>query len=144
VSALEEPSEDRRSGLLRAAADELLERLGALSDLTRAAGSTTLGALPGPMQGAATDVLSSLRGLVMQVPPPTSAVELFLEEVKAKRALVQAMQVQLASFDSQLEVMERSLAPLHAWGRHWSAVQGGLAEALRSHDDRGDPPAGAE
>ena len=127
---MDEPSEDRRSGLLRAAAEEVLERLGTLADLTRTASSSTLGALPGPVQGAATDVLSSLRGLVEQVPPPTAAVELFLEEVKAKRALVQAMQVQLASFDNQLELMERSLAPLHAWGRHWSAVQGGLAEAL--------------
>ena len=125
-----EPSQDRSSRFLRAAADEFLDRLGALAELTRTAGSSTLGALPGPVQGAATDVLSSLRGLVDQVPPPTAAVELFLEELKAKRALVQAMQVQLASFDSQLEVMERSLAPLHAWGRHWSAVQGGLAEAL--------------
>ena len=138
-----EPSEDRRSGLLRSAADELLERLGTLADLTRTAGSTTLGALPGPVQGAATDVLASLRGLVEQVPPPTAAVELFLEEVKAKRALVQAMQVQLESFDSQLEVMERSLAPLQAWGRHWSAVQGGLAEALHAHDETPGPHAGA-
>ena len=127
---MEEPSQDRRAGLLRAAGEELRDRLAALADVARRAGATTLGALPGPLPRAAADVLSSVRDLLEQVPPPTAAVELFLEEVKAKRALVQALQVQLASFDAQLEVMERSLAPLHAWGQQWSAVQGGLADAL--------------
>ncbi|HWH28071.1 MAG TPA: hypothetical protein VNU26_03755, partial [Mycobacteriales bacterium] len=80
---------------------------------------------------AAGDVLASLRSLVEQVPPPAAAIDLFLEEVKAKRALVQALQAQLASFESQLEVMERSLEPLQAWGRQWSAVQDGIADVLR-------------
>jgi hypothetical protein len=135
---VDEPPQDRTSGLLRLATEELLERLRTLADLTRSAGSSTLGALPGPLPGAAGDVLSSLRRLAEQAPPPTAAIDLFLEEIKAKRALVQALQVQLASFDSQLDVMQRSLEPLQAWGRQWSAVQEGLLDALRlpgAHDD---------
>ncbi len=138
-----DPPRDRRPGLLRGAADELLERLQTLADLTRSAGASTLSALPGPLPSAATDVLSSLRRLVEQAPPPTVAVDLFLEEVKAKRALVQALQVQLASFETQLDVMERSLTPLQAWGRQWSAVQGGLLDALSPRREQGPSAAGS-
>jgi hypothetical protein len=137
---VDEQPQDRPPGLLRGATEELLERLRTLADLTRSAGSSTFGALPGPLPGAAGDVLSSLRRLVEQAPPPTAAIDLFLEEVKAKRALVQAMQVQLASFDSQLEVMERTLEPLHAWGRQWSALQEGMMDALRLPGAQDDHP----
>lgn len=137
---MDETSHARRAGLLRGATEELLERLRTLAELTRSAGATTMGALPGPLPGAAGDVLASLRSLVEQAPPPTAAVDLFVEEVKAKKALVQALQVQLASFESQLDVMERSLAPLQAWGRQWSAVQEGILEVFPSTRDRADGP----
>jgi len=127
---VDEPPPERREGLLQAATDELLERLRTLGDLTRSVGSTTLGAVPGPLPRAAADVLGSIRSLVDQVPPPTAVVDVFAEEVKAKRALVQAMQVQLASFDKQLELLEQSLGPLQAWGRQWAAVQHGVADVL--------------
>jgi hypothetical protein len=127
---VDEPSPERREGLLQAATDELLDRLRTLGDLTRSVGSTTLGAVPGPLPRAAADVLGSIRSLVDQVPPPTAVVDVFAEEVKAKRALVQAMQVQLASFDKQLELLEQSLGPLQVWGRQWAAVQDGVAEVL--------------
>ena len=112
--------------VLRAAADELFDRVRALSEVMRSAGGTALGA---PL--AAGDVLSSLRSVVEQAPPPTVALDLLLEEVRAKRSLVQAMQVQLASFDSQLEVLERSLHPLHEWGKQWSRLQATLGASLR-------------
>jgi len=131
VLTVEDPAQDRAAGLLRAASEELIDRLRALADLTRSTGAGSLGALPGPLPTVAGDVLASLRSLVEQVPPPAAAIDLFLEEVKAKRALVQALQAQLASFESQLEVMERSLEPLQAWGRQWSAVQDGIADVLR-------------
>jgi hypothetical protein len=136
---VDEPPQDRAAGLLRGATEELLERLRTLADLTRSAGTTTLGALPGQLPGAAGDVLTSLRRLVEQAPPPVAAIELFLEEVKAKRALVQALQAQLASFDSQLDVMQRSLEPLQAWGRQWTAVQEGLLDVLRLPGAEDDP-----
>lgn len=140
MTQVDEPSQDRRSWLFTTAADELLDRLKALGELTRSAGNSTLGALPNPVPRAAADVLSSLRGVVDQVPPPTAAVDLFLEEVKAKKALVQALQVQLASFENQLDVMERSLAPLQAWGRQWSSVHEVLLDALGPRSDGNDPP----
>ena len=127
---MKDESEQPQS-MLRAAADELFDRVRALSDVMRSAGGTALGAVGTPLPLAAADVLSSLRSVVEQAPPPTAALDLLLEEVRAKRALVQAMQVQLKSFESQLEVLERSLQPLHEWGKQWSRLQATLGTALR-------------
>ncbi len=108
---MDEP--EQRQNMFRAAADDLSNRVRALTDAVLSASGSAIGAVGGPVPAAAADVLSSLRNVVEQAPPPTAALELLLEEVRAKRALVQAMQTQLASFDSQLEVLERSLQPLH-------------------------------
>lgn len=123
---------DQPQSMLRAAADELFDRVRTLSDVMRSAGGTALGAVGNaPLPLAAADVLSSLRSVVEQAPPPTAALDLMLEEIRAKRALVKAMQVQLASFESQLEVLERSLQPLHEWGKQWSRLQATLGASLR-------------
>ena len=122
---------EQSQGMFRAAADELFDRVRALSDVMRSASGTALGAVGAPLPMAAADVLSSLRSVVEQAPPPTAALDLLLEEVRAKRSLVQAMQVQLASFDSQLEVLERSLHPLHEWSKQWTRLQATLGTSLR-------------
>ncbi len=122
---------EQPQSMVRAAADELFDRVRALTDVMRSASGTALGAVGGPLPLAAADVLSSMRSVVEQAPPPTAALDLLLEEVRAKRSLVQAMQVQLASFDSQLEVLERSLQPLHEWSKQWSRLQATLGASLR-------------
>ena len=132
---MDEP--EQRQNVFRAAADDLFDRVRALSDAVRSASGSAIGAVGGPVPAAASDVLSSLRNVVEQAPPPTAALELLLEEVRAKRALVQAMQVQLSSFDSQLEVLERSLQPLHEWGKTWSRLQTALGSTLRPVRSRG-------
>ena len=126
----DESSGERQFPLLRGAAEELAERLRTFTELVRSTSGAAMGALPGPVPSAAADVVSSIRGLVEQAPPPTAAIDMLYEEVKAKRAMVQALQVQLTSFDTQLETLERSLAPLHAWGRQWAGLQSALGEAL--------------
>jgi len=43
---------------------------------------------------------------------------------------IQALQAELGALDRQLEVLERSLGPLKAWGRQWDRLQHSLTESL--------------
>jgi hypothetical protein len=126
---------DRLSGRMGRAADDVLARLRALAQIAVASGDSSRESLAAALSSASSDVVGSVRDLVMQVPTPTVPVDLLIEEIRAKRALVEAMQVQMASFASQLEVLERSLAPLQSWGRQWSSVQDGIADLLRTQPD---------
>lgn len=125
--------DDAMARLIRSAAEDVLNRTRAFADLLRTTGGTGLnaiGALSAPVPRAFGDVVSSLQGLMEQAPGPGAQLDMFLQEVHAKRAMVQAPQTQLASFDSQLEILERSLAPLRVWGQQWTSVQSSLAETL--------------
>jgi hypothetical protein len=115
---------------LRSAVDQLVEHARRLAESVRDAGSAAVGAAP-PLPAAAGDVLQSLRAMLDSAPSPTAAVDVLAEEVRAKRALVRAMQEQLASFDTQLELFERSLVPLQEWGRQWSRLQSAVSAPLR-------------
>ena len=131
-------------GFLRAASEEVLERTRAVADVLMQTGQGALGAAPVPRVVA--DLLSSVTHLVGQVPAPAAQLDLFLQEVTAKRAMVHAMQSQLTSFDSQLEILERSLQPLQEWGRQWTSAQESLLAATRllqppgSRGTAGPPP----
>jgi hypothetical protein len=118
------------AGFVRAASEELFEQASALADLLRRAGSGAVAELPGPLPAAATEMLGSMRRVVENVPAPTAPLDMLMQEIVAKRALVRAMQEQLASFDAQLEVFERSLVPLHEWSRQWEHLQASLLEPL--------------
>lgn len=129
----EAKSEDPVSRMIRGAADDLINRTRAFADLVRSTSGTglnALGAMSSPVPRAFGDVVSSLQGMMEQAPGPGAQLEMFMQEVHAKRALVQALQTQLASFDTQLEILERSLEPLRVWGQQWSSVQNSLAETL--------------
>ncbi|MCW2715827.1 MAG: hypothetical protein JWN88_2874, partial [Frankiales bacterium] len=63
-----------------------------------ASGDSSRESLAAALSSATSDVFGSVRDLVMQVPTPTVPVDLLIEEIRAKRALVEAMQVQMASF----------------------------------------------
>lgn len=123
---------DGRTGNpLRAAFEEFIERTRSAAEEVISAGGSTFGAVAPAVPGLVTDLLGSLQGLVDEAPAPLAAVELFVEEVKAKRALVQALATQLMSFDRQLEVMERSLAPLQVWAEQWESMRGSVSDRLR-------------
>ncbi len=126
-------SDDAVTRMMRSAAEDVLHRTRAFADLVRSTGGTglnALGALSAPVPRAFGDVVSSLQGLMEQTPGPGAQLEMFLQEVHAKRAMVQALQSQLASFDNQLEILERSLEPLRVWGQQWTSVQTSLAETM--------------
>lgn len=119
-----------RHGLLHATVDLFVDRTRALVEATTAAGAGALGAMPEPVPATVTGMLTSLRHLVEQVPPLTAEFEVLVQEVHAKRLSIQALQGELAALDAQLEVFERSLAPVEAWARQWNRMRSSLTDAL--------------
>lgn len=121
-----------RSGLLQSAMEEFLEHARAVAALVGSMGSGALGAIPEPVPVAVTRMLTSLQQLVEQAPPLTAELNVLLEEVHAKRLTVQALQAELAAFDSQLGVLEKSLAPLEVWAHQWGRLRRSLTNTLNS------------
>ena len=119
-----------RHGLAQSAADLLLERTRALVELMGAAGSGALGVVPEPVPATVTRMLTSLRHFVDQAPPLTAEIDVLVQEVHAKRLSIQALQGELSALDAQLEVLERSLAPVEAWARQWNRMRTSLVDAL--------------
>jgi hypothetical protein len=117
-------------GISRRTADEVRERIRVLADAVRSTAGRPLGALGAPVPVVG-ELATSLQRLVEGVPTPVAQLELLLQEIKAKRAMVRAFQEQLTSFDKQLEVLERSLEPMREWGARWSSVQEAMSDSLR-------------
>lgn len=90
-----------RHGLLQPAIDGFLEGTRALAGLVGTAGTGALDAMPGTVQSTVTRMLSSLQQLA-----------------------------ELAAFDHQLDVLERSMAPLQTWSHQWNRMRQSLTENL--------------
>lgn len=127
-----ENRDTHRNGLLQGAMEELLHRTRVVVNLLGSAGSGALDVLPEPVPAAAARMLVALQRLLDQVPPVASQLDVLVQEVHAKRMTVQALQAELAAFDHQLEVLEKSLAPLESWTRQLSRMRKTLAETLDS------------
>lgn len=117
-------------GLLHSTVDLFVERTRAVVEGVTAAGAGALGAMPDPVPAAVTGMLTSLRQLVEQAPALTAEFEVLVQEVHAKRLSIQALQAELAALDTQLGVLERSLAPVEAWARQWNRLRSSLTDAL--------------
>jgi hypothetical protein len=117
-------------GLVQAAADLVLDRARAVVELVGAAGSGALGSLPEPVPAAAGRLLASVRDLVDQMPTVTAEVDVVVKELHAKRLSIQALQAELAALDGQLELLERSRAPLEAWSGQWNRIRDSLSDTL--------------
>lgn len=127
-----ENRDTHRNALLQGAMEELLHRTRVVVNLLGSAGSGALDVLPEPVPAAAARMLVALQRLLDQVPPVASQLDVLVQEVHAKRMTVQALQAELAAFDHQLEVLEKSLAPLESWTRQLSRMRKTLAETLDS------------
>ena len=125
-------------GLVHSTVDRFLERTRAVAELMATASTGALGALPAPVPAAVTKMLASLRQLADQMPPLTAELEVLVSEVHAKRLSIQALQAELTALDGQLDVLERSLAPVQAWSRQWNRMRRALSETLAMTE----PPAG--
>lgn len=91
-----------------------------------------MGAVPNLVPDSVSRMLLALQQLVEMVPQLTAEVDVLMEAVHAKRLTLQALQAELASFDNQLGLLEKSLSPLKTWTDQWSRVQGALSDTLGS------------
>lgn len=97
------------------------------------AGGSVVGVTPQPLRHA----LATMARSVDQLPSVAAQVDVLLQEVHAQRLGLQAVQAELAALDSQLAVLEHSLAPVAAWGHQTSRLRTSLADALEQlPDDR--------
>jgi len=118
-------------GLLQSAMQEFLERTRAVAVLVGSVGSEALGSMPEPVSATFTRMLGSLEQLFDQAPPLTAEFDALIEQIHAQRLTLQALQAQLAAFDHQLGVLEKTLAPLEGWAHQWSRMRQSLTETLQ-------------
>jgi hypothetical protein len=137
-----EEGETHRNGLLQSAMDEFVARTRAVANLVGTVGSGALGAMPEPVPTTVSRMLNSLQQLVDQAPPFTAEFDVLVEELHAQRLTVQALQAELTAFDHQLEVIEKSLAPLESWAHQWTRLRRSLTETLSTAAPESAPPTG--
>ena len=133
--------ETHRYGLLQSAMEELLERTRDVANLVGSVGSGALGALPEPVPATLSRMMKSLQQLIEQAPAFTAEFDVLIEELHAQRLTVQALQAELSAFDHQLDVLEKSLAPLENWTHQWTRLRQSLTETLHPEAPQpGSPP----
>ena len=124
--------ETHRNGLLQSAMDEFVAGTRAVANLVGSVGGGALGALPEPVPATVNRLLKSLQQLAELVPPFIAEFEVLVEELHAQRLTVQALQAELSAFDHQLDVLEKSLAPLESWTHQWARLRQSLTETGNS------------
>lgn len=122
--------EAQRRGLLKSAIEDFLEGTRSLANLIGSVGSGALGAIPEPLPATVNRMLGSLQQIIEQAPPFTAELDILLQELHAKRLSLQALQAELTAFDHQLEVLEKSLAPMNSWTHQWTRLRESLSETL--------------
>ncbi|MFP5346685.1 MAG: hypothetical protein ACLGIA_06635 [Actinomycetes bacterium] len=127
----------RESRLLRAALDEFLERTRGIADFVASTGGGAIGAVPAVLPPAVTGMVSSFQRLAERLPAPTAQLDMFVQEIRAKRAIVRALMEQLEAFEQQLDVLEKSLEPLQSWSHQWGELRTSVLDAVRHRDGTG-------
>jgi hypothetical protein len=123
-------SDSAPHGILQSTAEVLRDRTLALVDLMTAAGSGTVAVLPKPVTGAVTRLVAALGEVADQAPPITAELDVLADELHAKRLSIQALRAELGALDGQLEVLEKSLAPVLSWSHQWDRARRSLVDAV--------------
>jgi len=106
-----------------------LDQLKQFTDMIQAAGTIPWTDTAGrPGTELAREVLEHMRSMAEHTPAPTAHLDTFLQELRAKRALIGALQMQLTAFEQQMDILEQALKPLHEWGQEWSTVQRAITD----------------
>ena len=117
-----------------------LDQLKQFTDMTQAAATTPWTDTAGrPGTELAREVLEHMRSMAEHTPAPTAHLDIFLQELRAKRALIGALQLQLTAFEQQMDILEQALKPLHEWGQEWSTVQRAITDTFVPPDAQLDP-----
>lgn len=115
----------------RTATQLFLDRLKQFTDMIQAAGTTSWTDTAGrPGTELAREVLEQMRSMVEYAPAPIAHLDTFLQELRAKRALIGALQLQLTAFEQEMDILEQALKPLHDWGQEWSTVQRAITDTF--------------
>ena len=114
----------------RVASEVFLGQLRMVSELTAAPGMTGWMAAGVPGARIAEGMLEYMRSMAEQAPAPTAQLDTFLQEVRAKKALIGALRLQLAAFEQQMDLLEQTLGPLQQWAEEWSQLQQAIIDAL--------------
>jgi hypothetical protein len=118
-------------GIVHSATDRFLSSTqGLVEQVTQAGGAGAQAVVPGTVLASAHHMLVSMRKVVESAPQVGAELEIVLKEIHAKRLTIQAMTAERAVLDDQLEILERSLAPLQAWSTQWSRVRHTLLHSL--------------
>jgi hypothetical protein len=124
------PEANPAGSQLWATTDLMLQQLRAYADLATGASVRALSGAAGPGTDMARGMLNSLQELAQQAPAPAAQLDVFLSELRAKRALIGAMQLQLTAFEQQLEQLEKTLLPIQEWGQQWTAIRSSLLNVV--------------
>jgi hypothetical protein len=125
-------------GMVHSATDRFLSSTRMLAEqVAQAGGAGAQAVVPESVLSSASHMLQNMRNAVESAPQVGAELEIVLKEIHAKRLTIQAITAELDVLDDQLKILERSLAPLQAWGAQWSRVQHTLLHSL-------DPPSGEQ
>ena len=118
-------------GIVHSATDRFLSSTRVLIEqVAQAGGAGAQAVVPETVLSSANRMLVSMRKVVESAPQVGAELEIVLKEIHAKRLTIQAITAELAVLDDQLEILERSLAPLEAWSTQWSKVRHTLLHSL--------------
>ncbi|CUR61973.1 conserved hypothetical protein [metagenome] len=124
------PGQERK-GIVHSATDLFLSSTRALVEqVAQAGGAGAQAVVPEAVLSTANRMLESMRTAIESAPQVDAELEIVLKEIRAKRLTIQAITAELAVLDDQLDMLERSLAPLQAWTAQWSKVRHTLLHSL--------------
>lgn len=127
---------DLKEGLVGPAWDALSGGARGLTRLLGSAGTGAVSVTPAPVRSMLAGVLTALD----QLPSAAGELEVLVAEVHAQRLGLQAMQAELGALDRQLEVLERSLAPISALGQQIRRLRASLEDLLGETPDESGAP----
>ena len=118
---------ERQQGVVQSAVDVLQDSVRSLTKLvTRTSSAGARALLPDTALAETHRMLASFRAVVEQAPQLTDEIEVLMTELHAKRLTIQAVATELDALDQQLELLERTLAPVQSWNLRWQHLQRNL------------------
>lgn len=118
-------------GMLQSTFDLFVDSARTVTQLAAQAGSAGAHAVvPEQALASVEGMLSSLRKVAEQAPAITDELGVLMRELRAKRLTIQAVTAELTVLDEQLEILERTLAPVEVWSGQWGQMQRSLLASL--------------
>ena len=126
-----------RKGMLQSAADMFVNSTRSVVELVAQAGGAGAQAIvPDPVLTTVSHMLRAMRKVIEEAPQVSAELDVMMSEIRAKRLTIQSVTAELMVLDAQLEILERTLAPVQAWSVQWSQMKHSLLHSLDLPDDQ--------